>query len=175
MDSKKINDWLQLVATFGVIASLLFVGLQMRQTQEIALANTYSARAAIAVQAHSNSIGSPQHHSARAKMYSGLRDRLTAEEYVALEHDLIANLTMIENNFFQYEMGFLPEKHWRKNLADLDCWMSEPVFVSLGEEWATHEDFRLVIDAAIEKGRNAEISCWENLADDPWPYFNPVE
>jgi hypothetical protein len=175
MDSRKINDWLQVIGTFGVIASLLFVGLQMRQTQDIALANTYSTRAAISAEAHSSSMGSPQHFSARAKVYSGLRDQLTAEEYVALEHDLSSNLTMIENNFFQYEMGFLPEGHWRKNLVDLDCWMSEPFFVSLGEEWPAHEDFRPIIDAAIERGRKAANSCWENPADDPWPYFNPVE
>ena len=46
MDIAKINDWLQVLGIFGVIASLIFVGLQMKQTQEIALAETYNARAA---------------------------------------------------------------------------------------------------------------------------------
>jgi hypothetical protein len=36
MDSNKLNDWLQLVGLFGVIASLVFVGVQVRQTQVIA-------------------------------------------------------------------------------------------------------------------------------------------
>ena len=36
MDSKKLNDWLQIVGLFGVIASLVFVGVQVRQTQVIA-------------------------------------------------------------------------------------------------------------------------------------------
>jgi hypothetical protein len=40
-DMSKINDWLQVVGMFGVIASLIFVGLQMKQAHEIALSNTY--------------------------------------------------------------------------------------------------------------------------------------
>ncbi len=35
MDSAKLNDWLQVIAIFALVASLIFVGLQMKQTQEI--------------------------------------------------------------------------------------------------------------------------------------------
>jgi len=35
MDSAKLNDWLQVIGIFALVASLVFVGLQMRQTQEI--------------------------------------------------------------------------------------------------------------------------------------------
>ena len=35
MDSAKLNDWLQVTAIFALVASLIFVGLQMKQTQEI--------------------------------------------------------------------------------------------------------------------------------------------
>ena len=44
MDSAKLNDWLQVIGLFGVIASLIFVGLQMKQDREIALAGTYQDR-----------------------------------------------------------------------------------------------------------------------------------
>jgi hypothetical protein len=36
MDSSKLNDWLQVVGIFAVVASLIFVGLQMKQTDDIA-------------------------------------------------------------------------------------------------------------------------------------------
>lgn len=36
MDSEKLNDWLQIIGLFGVMASLVFVGVQIRQTQVIA-------------------------------------------------------------------------------------------------------------------------------------------
>jgi hypothetical protein len=37
MNSDKLRDWLQLVGMLAVVASLLFVGLQIRQSDEIAM------------------------------------------------------------------------------------------------------------------------------------------
>ncbi len=45
MDSAKLNDWLQLIGVFAVVASLIFVGLEIRQTDEIALSQIYQERA----------------------------------------------------------------------------------------------------------------------------------
>lgn len=38
MKQDKFRDWLEIVGIFAVVVSLAFVGLQMRQTQEIAVA-----------------------------------------------------------------------------------------------------------------------------------------
>lgn len=46
MDTSKLNDWLQVVGLFGVIASLIFVGLQMKQDRAIATADGDLANAA---------------------------------------------------------------------------------------------------------------------------------
>ena len=35
MNSEKVNDWLQIVGMVGIMASLIFVGLQVKQTQSI--------------------------------------------------------------------------------------------------------------------------------------------
>ncbi len=175
MDIAKINDWLQVLGIFGVIASLIFVGLQMKQAQEIALAQTYNARAGQTIEAHAGVMGSPQHFSGMAKLYSGQRNQLTAEEFVALESESTIFLTIYENNHFQYEMGFLPEEHWKKNLADLDCRMTEPFFSALAAEWWVRESFKSVLNAAIERGRHAENSCWVSSPENPWPHFNPLE
>lgn len=35
MDSQKLNDWLQVIGIFALVASLIFVGLQIKQTQQI--------------------------------------------------------------------------------------------------------------------------------------------
>jgi hypothetical protein len=35
MDSAKLNDWLQIIGMLGIIASLVFVGLQVNQTQRV--------------------------------------------------------------------------------------------------------------------------------------------
>ena len=50
MDSAKVNDWMQVVGIFAVVASLLFVGLQMKQTHEIALAEALANVSAIGIE-----------------------------------------------------------------------------------------------------------------------------
>jgi len=35
MNSEKVNDWLQIIGMVGIMGSLVFVGLQVRQTQSI--------------------------------------------------------------------------------------------------------------------------------------------
>lgn len=42
MDSRKLNDWLQVIGLFGVLAGLIFVGLQLRQDRQIAIAEGVS-------------------------------------------------------------------------------------------------------------------------------------
>ena len=50
MDSAKLNDWMQVIGIFALVASLVFVGLQMKQTHEIALSNAYQSRAATVIE-----------------------------------------------------------------------------------------------------------------------------
>ena len=46
MNMKKVSldTWIQLVGMLSIVAGLVFVGLEMRQTQRIALANQQQAR-----------------------------------------------------------------------------------------------------------------------------------
>ena len=46
MDSAKLNDWLQVIGIFALVASLIFVGLQMKQAQEIGNAERRMTRVA---------------------------------------------------------------------------------------------------------------------------------
>ena len=49
LDNSKLNDWLQLAASVGVILSLIFVGLEIKQSREIAIADIYQQRTAILI------------------------------------------------------------------------------------------------------------------------------
>lgn len=46
VDSQELNDWLEIVGLFGVIASLIFVGMELRQDRQHAAAQTYVDTAA---------------------------------------------------------------------------------------------------------------------------------
>ena len=44
MDSGKLNDWMQVIGIFAVVVSLVFVGLQIRQDQDIAIVDSMPIR-----------------------------------------------------------------------------------------------------------------------------------
>jgi len=59
MDSSKVNDWLQVVGLFGVIGSLMFVGLQMKQDQAIAMSAASQSRTDMTVQLITDWVANP--------------------------------------------------------------------------------------------------------------------
>jgi hypothetical protein len=173
--SDKLNDWLKILGMFGVVGSLVFVGIQLKQAQDIAVASTYADRAAITVEFNSGVIGTPQWFSANAKIYSGLRDQLTAEEWIALETQTGTLLSIMENNHYQYETGFLTETQWSQVVDELKCALSEPAIRNFAQGFHTRHSFKAVLEELIEQAKGSSRSCWVSYSDDPWPYFNAVE
>ena len=45
MNSSRINDWVQVIGLFALVASLIFVGLQIRQDRSIAVVESLASRA----------------------------------------------------------------------------------------------------------------------------------
>ena len=79
METSKISDWLQVMGMFGVMASLVFVGLQMKQTQEIALSSIYQSRSDATVEQVMAAASSPDILGVLAKAYRGQADHLTMQ------------------------------------------------------------------------------------------------
>jgi hypothetical protein len=114
VDSVKVNDWLQVVGLFGVIASLLFVGLQMKQDREVAMLAAYQSRSDASAQTLMDIATDPINRSAWMKGAMGQTDSLTEEESEAAYMQGATFLFMTENIHFQYESGFLPDDHWQR-------------------------------------------------------------
>jgi hypothetical protein len=163
MDQKKLSDWLQIVGMFGVIASLLFVGLQMKQSHEIALSATYQARAQLAVDQNLASSGNPQFTSATAKLYSGEIDAITPEELVALEYNFAATVIGWENQHYQFASGFLPEEHWQKSFEDMHCMFSSSIYRGLLEGWGFRPSFQKILDEAKKGAAENPNDCWTQI------------
>lgn len=109
--SNKLNAWLQIVGLFGVIGSLIFVGIQLKQTQDIALSETYQNRTAASVDMNAGAMSSPEFLSGVSKVYLNKSDELTMPEAIAIEWYTGTNLTLIENNHLQFQAGFLSKEH----------------------------------------------------------------
>ena len=136
MDSAKLNDWMQVVGIFSLVASLVFVGYQLRQDREIAKAAIYQERTSATSELLSTYAGNAAALSALIKTTTDFEPD-SPSPYLAqqLGVDVERNLTPLEayasffltssiwqlwdNSHFQYSLGFLPEDHWLRIRDDI--------------------------------------------------------
>jgi len=112
MNSAKLNEWLQVVGLFGVIASLVFVGLQMRQDRDIALSVATQARTETNIQNIMGTSSNPILASAIDKVELGQSESLLPSEKRALVLRGTAVLFNFENAHYQYRNGYVSEERW---------------------------------------------------------------
>ncbi len=110
MDSAKLNDWMQVVGIFALVASLIFVGLQMTQTHKIALAGQYQARAQTTIDFFSTRMESDY---VTPRYMERIGQDVTPRQI--RHHGNVAQMrwTLMDNNHFQYQQGFLTEETWQ--------------------------------------------------------------
>jgi hypothetical protein len=149
MDSAKLNDWLQVIGLFGVIASLIFVGLQMKQDREIALTERFNARSDTTVQLYMSMADNPVLRTAREKIRNGAGDQLTEDEQAALTYLSQAALTIYENTHFQYVNGYIDDEHWNRTVARIK---SDIVSGNLRREYDNSRDqWRKSLQAVMDE------------------------
>ena len=109
MDSAKLNDWMQVIGIFALVASLIFVGLQMKQTQDIALAGQYQARAESTMDFYLMNLETSQ---GQMWVFPPSDDEIT-QAHVGYYY-MMANYFWMkyDNHHFQYTSGFLDEETW---------------------------------------------------------------
>lgn len=125
MSPTKLKDWIEVVGIFALIASLVFVGMQMKQTQEIAIAEQYQARAIFgadhlsAFAENETLLGTMVKDIEIAYESSELGDSFVKDyemfgaEYVTLEIIMASKgLVTMDNYYFQYQQGFMEEEAW---------------------------------------------------------------
>jgi len=121
MDSEKLNNWMQVVGIFALVASLIFVGLEMRQSQTIAVAAAYQARADSSMTLRLAILESEKLQSAMVKVnFQGKTlDQLTPDERIVVLGRWGAQMVYTENMHFQYLHGLVTEEQWLTNRAGL--------------------------------------------------------
>jgi len=152
---------MQVVGIFALVASLIFVGYQIKQAEEIAESDAYQARAATSMEFSAARASSPEYVSAMAKIYAGNIEELSGEEEVVLEYFFAAEMTMFENLHFQYVLGYLPKEHWEKDLAELECNLSLPYYRETIKYVELRKSFRAVVDEIIARVTRNPSSCWQ--------------
>lgn len=160
MDTEKISEWVQIIGTFGVVASLIFVGLQMKQAQEIAISETYQSRTALTVESNAADVSNPLFLSGLSKLYTNRAAELTSQEAISLEYSMAKILMIMENNHYQYVSGFLSEEHWQRDLDEMRCSFEQPMFRSLIDDWVWRDSFQAVLNNLIAEAKQNPQGCW---------------
>ena len=160
---------MQVIGIFALVASLIFVGLQMRQTQAIAIANQYQDRAAISLEARFAVLQNNTLLELRGMdLLAQLADESIREAFEK-KYGATASLgigygytvtkvtyLMMDNNHFQYQSGFLAEDTWHAYRTELKGYLTDRYFryVWDGTRHQYRTDFQTVVDELIIENSN---------------------
>jgi len=169
MNSDMIRDWLEIVGIAAVVASLVFVGLQLKQSQDIAIAAQYQARHDSMVDLLTAGLQSDPLLAvwgggvlANALADPGLSEETRSWlqeqpiEEIAARHILaVTTLKNYDNIYFQYQNGFMSEEMWQAMLAQLRQQLNDPnVWVRGAYEYnpeVWRESFQQVMDELLRE------------------------
>lgn len=148
MKNSNWKDTAELIGIAAIVASLLFVGLQMKQSQDIAIAAQYQSRSDAALQWYTSRMESDKLLSTTAGWISNqdftadpvtvrLDSDTESPESLAIRYlSYRANFTMFDNYHFQYEQGFLTEDAWNAFRVRLKATIADMVTAEMFRQQA---------------------------------------
>ena len=116
MKKVSLDVWIQLLGMLSVLAGLVFVGLEMRQSQQIALAAQQQERASLVTEI----IGTFSETNPPISFLDFLNENLDVsnQNNRAVAETYIYRMWMVyENDYLQYELGLMDEDIWLAKLA----------------------------------------------------------
>ena len=111
-----LDVWIQLLGMLSVLAGLVFVGLEMRQSHQIALASQQQERASLVTEI----IGTFSETNPPISFLDFLNENLDVsnQNNRAVAETYIYRMWMVyENDYLQYELGLMDEDIWLAKLA----------------------------------------------------------
>ena len=114
---------MQVVGIFAVVVSLLFVGYQLKQSQDIAIAGQNQERQSVAIDYYTwqgqnevmvglTGIRHRDHLDTNASSENSRSDYLIGLAYIRAR----MRLSIYDNNHFQYQSGFMTFESWKPYL-----------------------------------------------------------
>ncbi|MFL2872315.1 MAG: hypothetical protein ACJZ8M_03175 [Pseudohongiellaceae bacterium] len=113
------DTWVQLLGMLGVLGGLIFVGLEMRQNYEIALGNQHQGRTEL----RAALLMSPLEGNIDAVKVEFLEWEQQTEEQRQISVQIQRfRWALLENLFFQYNLGLISEDVWRQTEGNIKRW-----------------------------------------------------
>ena len=120
MKKVSIDVWIQLVGMLSVLAGLVFVGLEMRQAQYIAIAGQQQQRAIM--QGELNYSITEQGEDIGEIILNQNYSELSDNQKKLKRNIAWWQWNRIENDFYQYSLGLMPTEKWEAQLGSLSRW-----------------------------------------------------
>ena len=163
MKNSNWKDIAELIGIAAIVASLLFVGLQMKQSQDIAIAAQYQERANTAIEYYSSFMSDPAISDRGKRMIengfydtfpTAVRESISSETPVAIALAYLRfrmAMTMQDNNYFQYESGFMSEGAWQSQRNRFQKLFSNELFAAtyLNEKSEYRPSFQQLCDQLL--------------------------
>jgi len=112
MAKRNLQDWsaiAEILSSVAVLATLVFFVLEIQQTNDAVKGNTYQGRAAMTVDFNAQFFENPEVSEFIAKTASADYE-LSASEAIRLRAMISASYRMMNNIWFQYEVGTITEQ-----------------------------------------------------------------
>jgi hypothetical protein len=113
MNFEKTKEVAELIGMAAIVGSLIFVGLQLKQSQDIALATQYQARAD-ATHALTLAHIEADYLVRVPALRAGLSDEVSAADV----NTYLWLWIQMDNHYYQYQAGFLSEETWQAQLRN---------------------------------------------------------
>ena len=146
---------MQIIGIFAVVLSLIFVGLEMRQTQDIARATLYQMRSDSGMALGGYMIENEKAREVAVRVAIEGAQSLTSEDLMLITITCDSLLGHFENSHHLYTLGFLIDEQWdadRRQLARLVSGMCAEMWTPTTRE-SLRTSFADEIDDILEKGQ----------------------
>ena len=127
-----VGQTITILANVGVVLSLIFVGVQIQQSRQIAVADIYQQRTALLLQSFYSAV--PAETEFRAWLKDSAGEPLSPEERLALTNRYAARIAYWENNHLQYQIGLLPEEQWEASKNSIRGQAERQIFLDTWEQ-----------------------------------------
>lgn len=168
MKQAKLRDWLEIVGIFAVVASLIFVGMQLLLDRKVALAEQYSSRAESAKADRRSALESqdsmqyfeelwalgekPSYWNEDWEIAKRVDDgtlsvKSVFAEIIGLQLDIIG----YDSVYFQYQQGLLDEELWNQLRAGMKRIMARDELTRVVYERHARSTIRPVIEEVLRE------------------------
>ncbi len=122
MDTDRLNRWLTLGANIGVLVGFIFLIVEIRHTNDLARASAYRSRGTEIQEAYQAVALDPELSRIVLKFNQQGIDGLTDHERIRYTYWQIAKQLRMQNQFNDYQMGFLDEDVYQAALNGAANW-----------------------------------------------------